>query len=226
MDEDQPKELRAKIIQELVALKSPAAIGALIRALGIENPVRPMGRSCGGDGRRNTCEEQRLERQKKEENRCPPCSRMIVDALVAFGPVAVPQLISQLTTQDHVDEYAGALMSALVGIGPAAVPGLFVALKDGSELVRGRAARTLGAMPVQSRAIETALRLALKDGSPWVRASAAYALGDARAKDPETKTALKVALSDPDGDVRNAATHALCVLKSSSSESATSSCRP
>ena len=122
-------------------------------------------------------------------------SRSLAEALVAFGELAVPELLQLLADTAHP---AGRLWAARIlgRIGDArAVDDLVARLGDRDDRLRMAAAEALGAIG-DARALAPIVRATLRDPAPQVRAHAAGAV--ARIEGERAVDVLVAALADPD----------------------------
>jgi HEAT repeat protein len=113
-----------------------------------------------------------------------------------------PQAIVRLTAAEALGK---------IGDGKAG-PFLLPVLHDPDPKVRAAAARSVGALSVTGKEVETELAALLADPDPPVRHAAAQALG-IREATPTLTSALTGLLINPDPAVRQAAGHALLLVE-------------
>lgn len=151
-----------------------------------------------------------LRRMEDEE---PWSAILMADALIQFGPSAVPQVAAEvLMAQPQIEgrsRHLPDLVRTLGAIGdPSAEPALAHALASSDAVVRLRAAEALGRAGTP-RSVKTLLR-SLSDDDWRVRSKAAEALGSQG--DESAAEALLDALRDPEWWVRQHAAEALAKL--------------
>jgi HEAT repeat protein len=119
----------------------------------------------------------------------------IAEALVGFGELATPGLLSLLEQHEH--QAARVWAARILGsIGDASsVDVLTARLRDRHDLLRIAAAEALGAI-ADGRALQPLVQAALRDPAPQVRAHAAGAV--AKIAGERSVDVLIAALSDPD----------------------------
>jgi HEAT repeat protein len=122
-------------------------------------------------------------------------SRNVAEALVAFGPLAVPALVELLGDPGHSTARVWAAR-VLGRIGDArAVDELVARLHDRDDRLRMAAAEALGTIG-DPRALQAIVRATLRDPASQVRAQAAGAI--ARIEGERAVDVLVAALADPD----------------------------
>lgn len=137
-------------------------------------------------------------------------SPRIAEALVAFGPAAVPALLALLGGEEGAGTTAWAVrIMGRIG-DPGSGPALIDQLRHRQDIVRVAAAEALGALG-HLRASQPLIDAALRDPAPHVRAHAAAALG--KLGDENAVEVLVAALADPDYGTRMRAAEALEMLR-------------
>ncbi len=195
----------------LARLASPALIGPLTDALDDESPeVRvQVAQALARIGDPESVP--RIIRRMNLEEAWS--ARLMADALVTFGSVAVPAMAAEVLIAGPEIEggarHLPALVRALGAIGdPSSEPALLQALQADDAIVRLRAAEALGRAG-SPRSVDALLR-SLHDGDWRVRSKAAEALGsqgELRAIEP-----LRSAMRDAEWWVRQSAAEAIAKL--------------
>lgn len=151
----------------------------------------------------------------------PALNVLAVEALGRYGSKSTSALLTALGNKN-----ASVRLSALGSLrrvtakaataGPDVVAALTLALQDGNNRVRDRAASTLDSLGEAARDATPALAKALKDSDPRVRKEAASALGSVGKGDSAAAAALTDALNDKELMVSTEALSSLVRLRPAS----------